>query len=53
MPAKRTAASKKWSQEVTTNSNALDLEAGVFKLSPKRMALSLKRSAEHSQHRCV
>jgi hypothetical protein len=33
-------------------SNALDLDKGVFLLqSPKRIALSLKRSAEQSQRR--
>lgn len=33
-------------------SDALDLEAGIFKASdPKRIALSLKRSAEHSRRR--
>ena len=35
---------KRWSQEVTDNSDALDLEKGVFKLkNPKKIALSLKR----------
>jgi Protein of unknown function (DUF3175) len=43
---------KRWSQEVTENSDALDLEEGVFKLkNPKRIALSLKRSAERSHRR--
>jgi len=42
---------RRWSQAVTKNSNALDLEARVFTLPPKRMALSLKRSAEHSRRR--
>jgi hypothetical protein len=33
-------------------SNALDLEAGVFReRSPRRIALSLKRSAERSRRR--
>jgi len=42
----------KWSAEVTKNSNALDLEQGVFKSDdPTRIALSLKRSAEHSDRR--
>src|SRR6516162_4433084 len=41
-----------WSGRVTRESNALDLDAGVFKLdSPKRIAASLKRSAEHSKRR--
>lgn len=43
---------KKWSGEVTRNSNALDLEKGVFtKDDPHQIALSLKRSAEESQRR--
>ena len=42
----------KWSQTVTKNSNALDLELGVFTWDdPKRIAESLKRSAEHSARR--
>lgn len=48
---KKTSENKKWSKEVSGKSNALDLEAGVFKLSPKQMALSLKKSAENSQRR--
>ena len=47
-----TATAKKWSQEVTEHSDALDLEAGVFEQDdPHEIALSLKRSAEHSQRR--
>jgi hypothetical protein len=43
---------RKWSAEVTEHSNALDLQKDVFKLdSPKAIALSLKRSAEHSHRR--
>ena len=43
---------KRWSQRVTTHSNALDLEKGVFsKRSAKQIARSLKRSAEHSKRR--
>jgi len=43
---------KKWSQDVTEHSNALDLEASVFtKSDPKEIARSLKRSAEHSKRR--
>lgn len=46
---KRAPAGKKWSGEVTKNSNALDLERDVFKKKdPKKIAASLKRSAEHS-----
>jgi hypothetical protein len=59
-PAKRTTARKsskratpkRWSQRVTRESDALDLKRGVFKLtSPKKIATSLKRSAEHSSRR--
>ena len=42
---------KLWSKQVTSQSNALDLEAGVFNKSPREMALSLKRSAERSTRR--
>jgi hypothetical protein len=43
---------KKWSQDVTEHSNALDLERDVFNRDdPKSIALSLKRSAEHSERR--
>jgi hypothetical protein len=45
-------ASKRWSQRVTQESNALDLEHGVFILaSPRAIALSLKRSALASRRR--
>jgi translation initiation factor 2 alpha subunit (eIF-2alpha) len=45
-------AAKKWSQDVTEHSNALDLEKDVFtRDDPKSIALSLKRSAEHSHRR--
>ena len=41
-----------WSAQVTRHSNALDLEAGVFTWDdPRRIALSLKRSAEASTRR--
>ena len=42
---------KRWSQEVTRHSNALDLEPGVFKGSAAEVARSLKRSAERSTRR--
>jgi hypothetical protein len=43
---------KKWSQRVAETSNALDLEPGVFTLDdPRRIALSLKASAERSRRR--
>ena len=45
-------APKRWSQRVTKQSDALDLKHGVFKLtSAKKIAASLKRSAEHSSRR--
>ncbi len=45
-------APKRWSQEVTEHSDALDLEADVFTLDdPKMIAASLKRSAERSKRR--
>lgn len=43
---------KRWSQRVTEKSNALDLQSGVFtRDDPRRIALSLKRSAEKSRRR--
>jgi len=45
-------AVRHWSQNVTAHSNALDLEQDVFtKHDPHEIALSLKRSAEHSKRR--
>jgi hypothetical protein len=47
-----TTKGKRWSQRVTETSNALDLEASVFKKKdPTQIARSLKRSAEHSKRR--
>ena len=43
---------KRWSKHVMETSNALDLEHGVFALDdPRRIAESLKHSAEHSKRR--
>lgn len=43
---------KRWSQRVTQQSDALDLEPGVFTLSaPRAIAASLKRSALRSRRR--
>jgi Protein of unknown function (DUF3175) len=43
---------KRWSQQVTRESYALDLEPGVFTWDdPREIALSLKRSAEASTRR--
>lgn len=45
-------SAKRWSGRVTRESNALDLDRGVFTWSePKRVAASLKRSAERSGRR--
>lgn len=42
----------KWSSAVTRQSNALDLDDGVFQWNdPHKIALSLKRSALRSQRR--
>jgi len=46
------SGSKKWSKAVTEHSDALDLEHGIFAQSdPKRIAVSLKQSAERSRRR--
>ena len=43
---------KYWSSEVTEKSDALDLDSGVFTWNdPKKIALSLKHSAELSTRR--
>jgi hypothetical protein len=48
----RKADPRRWSQRVTRESNALDLEAGVFALrDPRAIARSLKRSALASRRR--
>src|SRR5260370_38357892 len=64
MPSRKTATRKatritarkpspnRWSQRVTRESDALDLKRGVFKqTSAKKIAASLKRSAEQSSRR--
>src|SRR5882672_9993881 len=54
MPAKRKPRSdgKYWSARVTRESDALDLERRAFTLrDPRRIAQSLKRSAERSRRR--
>jgi hypothetical protein len=44
--------SRRWSANVTAHSNALDLDRSVFTWKdPKRIASSLKRSAERSHRR--
>lgn len=43
---------EKWSAEVTERSDALDLETDIFESKdPKKIARSLKRSAEKSHRR--
>jgi hypothetical protein len=43
---------RRWSARVTQHSNALDLQPKIFRsTNPRRIALSLKRSAEHSKRR--
>jgi hypothetical protein len=50
--AARGAEGRRWSRQVTEHSDALTLERGVFTLrDPKRIAASLKRSAEKSRRR--
>ncbi len=50
--AARGRPTRTWSNRVTKESNALDLDAGVFTWNdPKRIAASLKRSAERSRRR--
>ena len=58
MTARRTpkrksrGATRRWSARVTRESDALDLKRGVFTgRDPKRIAASLKRSAERSRRR--
>ena len=49
---KAKSSSNRWSQRVTRESDALDLEQGVFTLTdPKEIAASLKRSAVASHRR--
>ncbi|MGQ0563409.1 MAG: DUF3175 domain-containing protein [Gemmatimonadota bacterium] len=46
------APRKRWSRAVTKRSNALDLDRDVFTWrDPKRIATSLKRSAQRSRRR--
>ena len=49
---RRKRTSRRWSGRVTAQSDALDLRHGVFTLrDPKKIAASLKRSAELSRRR--
>jgi uncharacterized protein DUF3175 len=48
----RGSSSRRWSARVTRESDALDLEKGVFTgRDPEKIAASLKRSAERSHRR--
>ncbi len=50
--APKVAPVKKWSSKVTQESHALDIEEGVFTWSdPEKIARSLKKSADESEHR--
>jgi len=54
MPARKPSphTRRRWSQRVTSTSRALDLEPGVFTFTdPRRIAASLRRSAEASRRR--
>ena len=49
---RRKTGKKYWSAEVMRRSDALDIEMGAFSFrDPKRIAQSLKRSAERSRRR--
>jgi len=51
-PATSRRGGRRWSRQVTEHSDALTLDKGVFTLrDPKRIAASLKRSAERSRRR--
>lgn len=48
----RRSTNRRWSARVTRESDALDLDRGVFtRRDPKKIAASLKRSAERSRRR--
>jgi hypothetical protein len=50
--ATKKRSGSRWSSQVTKRSNALDLDDRVFTWSdPRRIAASLKRSAERSRRR--
>ena len=47
-----TSRGKRWSAKVTQQSDALDLQPKIFQATnPRRIALSLKRSAQSSERR--
>jgi len=50
--ARRASRGRRWSARVTRESDALDLDRGVFtRRDPKEIAASLKRSAQRSRRR--
>jgi hypothetical protein len=50
--SKKARGARRWSARVTRESDALDLKKSVFTWKdPKRIASSLKRSAEHSRRK--
>jgi hypothetical protein len=49
--AKTKSTNRRWSRKVTETSDAMTLEDGVFRKTPRAIALSLKRSAERSTRR--
>jgi uncharacterized protein DUF3175 len=50
--ARSASGGRRWSARVTCQSDALDLDRGVFRRrDPKKIAASLKRSAERSHRR--
>jgi Protein of unknown function (DUF3175) len=50
--SRRARTGRRWSRHVTEHSDALTLDKGVFtSRDPKRIAASLKRSAEKSRRR--
>jgi hypothetical protein len=52
MTQSKSHSGRRWSAKVTETSDALDLEPHVFAGDdPKKIAASLKRSAEHSHRR--
>ena len=52
MSTRTATRTKRWSQRVTRQSNALDLQSGVFAQDdPKKIARSLARSAQRSKRR--
>lgn len=51
-PEEKVESEDKWSAEITQHSDALDLEENIFESDdPKKIARSLKRSAERSSRR--